>query len=566
MLKGNPLKIISLGGLILTLALASLLVFFTLSRNPDIFPRNLQNTFLLELRNYNTALELERPELLSQRLDRLEKRARTQEEWLSVLKRRRDLAETDDQFLPHYQNSAGNALKAFPHSEAMITIAGDSQIQDPSYTGKVSLLRNYAGRISQPHNAIIALSLYALAGDLKNPSLAQAIPGIEKLLAAELPLELKELIQIDEILLGIFRGETAETTIKINELFRTSPPTRQTATGTESAIYGSPNSGKLLSLAGEFFYDYSNPLRAAELFAGLGDSFLSRTADALALAGEIPAARNIWMALSTTPSPELPNDQVRSLYNLAVNSATEREAAFWLEKINNSPGASDETMRIFEVILYSRFQNSSRAIAFLTENGKDPLLKENTKNPLLQLEILRRRMETIPLERLTAEVWLLLGEHPDEENLYQWGAWYFDWQKLYLETAELINIASQRRFSAPWLDLTRSLALIREGNIDQGLAILEEQFKKNPLGGWRYPANIARVQESYGSVSAALANYEIAAELSKNPRDTSLLQLRISRCLENLGRREESRQALELALHLDPDNFEAKLLYRNLDR
>ena len=125
-----------------------------------------------------------------------------------------------------------------------------------------------------------------------------------------------------------------------------------------------------------------------------------------------------------------------------------------------------------------------------------------------------------------------------------------------------MRIATIRQINAPWMDLCRSLSLIREGRMDDGFRILEELSSDNPYSDWRIPANIARVLESQNFIPAALTNYEIAARLTRNPRDSSLVQVRIGRCLEALGQREESRRALEYAMELDPDNFEAAALIR----
>jgi tetratricopeptide (TPR) repeat protein len=536
LLRENPLKLAGFGGGVILLALAGILVFSSLVRDHDIFPQRMENTFSRDLKAYDDALKVERPEQLAQRLDRLEKRARAQEQWLSILKRRRNMAKTNAIFLAPYQKSAQEALKAFPYSEPIVAVAGDSLLYDPLTVENADLLRKYANQLSTQRFIPLALSLHVLAGDMKTPDHAASIPGIDKLLGADIPQELTEQLLIDEILLEILRGELSAIGVKITEGLR---------------VY--PLSGNLLRVGAEFFYDHDSPLRSVELFYRLGDSFMGRAADALALAGEVPGARNIWAALSSSPADNTPEVQGRYLYNLAITSSNSRETVSWLEQIFASPREIRESLGIYGIILYSRFQNSSRAVTYLQESGD---------NPLLDLEILRRQMETMPLNRAVAEVWLLLGRRPEAEELYRWGAWYFDRQKLYVETAQLLRIISQRRIEGPWVELCRSLALLRQGRIDEGEKILEEEYRKNPSGDWRYAANIARVQEGRKSYSEALANYEFAAGLSDRPQDVSRLQFRISRCLGGLGRQEESRRALAYAVELDPDNFEASSLLR----
>jgi tetratricopeptide (TPR) repeat protein len=280
-------------------------------------------------------------------------------------------------------------------------------------------------------------------------------------------------------------------------------------------------------------------------------------ADALALAGEIQAARNIWTALANTESD--PTLSAQSLYNLASTSDSDREAAAWLEKIFTTNAANSGLYKLYAAILYTRLQNTTRSIVFLEE--------QNTMGePLFDLELLRRRLDLWPVDRSVAEVWLLLGRHPESEILYQWAAWYFDRQKFYAETTQLIKIIGQHEISAPWSELVRALALLREGYIDDGLKILETEYKKSPAEDWRFPANLGRAMESRRSVSAALDYYQRAAALAENHQNLAVLHLRISRCLEGLGRFEESRRALEYALELDPENYSVRTEIWRLDR
>ena len=528
-LKKNPLKLISAAGIVIALILAWILLFYSLTRNLSIYPEKASQSFHAELEKYDASLT-ETPQSLNQLLLNLEKKARTQEEWLSVLKRRRNLARLDTEFLPAYQKSCGEAVKQYPYSEIMAVMAAESLTQGEI---RPDLVKNYAARITQPVLFPLALGLHALTGNLETPGLAIKIPGIRELLGTEVSSALRGSLLIDEFLLDIISGETREAAIRINNLLRTSPESRE-----------------LLRLGGEYFYDYGNPFRAAELFSRLGgDGYMGRSAEALALAKELPGARNIWTALTSGPASDKDGLRERSLYNLAATAADKKEAASWLEKLFSAPQKTGEEAGLYAVISYTRLQDTSRSIAILEEaNPKD--------HPILDLELLRRCLDTWPVDRSTAEVWLLLGRHPGAEALYQWAAWYFDRQKLHEETAQLIKIALQRQMDAPWLRICRSLALIREGNIGEGLKILEAE---NLSGDWRTFANIARIQEGYRSVSAALENYQNAATLADNPRDLSLIQLRISRCLEALARFDESQKALENALELDPENFNARM-------
>jgi tetratricopeptide (TPR) repeat protein len=528
----NPLKPVSLIGIAFAIIIVIALLVFTISRNDNIFPGQSGTNFTRDLRKYDEAMGAERPELLARRLDRLERQAKSQEEWLSLLKRRRNLARLDSQYISAYQNSGREAVKAFPYSEMIIAVAGESLLHDP--IANSDLLYEYAGRLSRQRYDPLVLSFYALTGVLGNPEKTAEIDGIELLLSADLTPELKNLFRINIILLNILKGEILAAQIGINALLETYPSSRE-----------------LLLLGGEFFYDYGNLLRSSELFSRLGNSYIGRAADALALAGEIPAARSIWAALANSRENDSSKLIAQSLYNLASTSSSEREGTAWLERIFTS-GAVSATDKLYAMILYTRLLNTSRAIAILEEEN----LKER---PLLDLELLRRRLDTWPLDRATAETWLLLGRHPESEALYQWAAWFFDRQRFYAETAQLLKISGQRQISAPWLDLTLALALLREGSINEGLNMLQAEFIRNSSGDWRIPANIARVMENRRSIAAALDLYQRAALLAETNQDMALVQLRISRCLEALGYNDESRRALEYAQELDPENFYVRM-------
>ncbi|MDR0312830.1 MAG: hypothetical protein LBI14_04470 [Treponema sp.] len=527
----NPLKPVSLIGIAFVIILVLALLVFSIGRNNLIFPGQSSASFARDLGRYDEALGVERPELLAKRLDRLERQAKSQEEWLSLLKRRRNLARLDSQYISDYQKSGRGAVKAFPYSEMISAVAGESLLYNPIVNA--DLLLDYAGRLSRQRFDPLILSFYALTGVLGDPEKTAAIDGIELLLSADLAPQLRNLFRVNTVLLHILKGEISAASVGINALLETYPSSRN-----------------LLVLGGEFFYDYGNLLRSSELFSRLGDNYIGRAADALVLAGEIPAARSIWTALANSREADSSKLIVQSLYNLASTSSGQ-EATAWLERIFTS-GVSNETEKLYAMIAYTRLLNTSRAITILEEEN----LKEK---PLLDLELLRRRLDTWPLDRLTAETWLLLGRHPESEALYQWAAWFFDRQKLYAETAQLLKITGQRQISASWLDLTRALALLREGSINEGLTMLQSEFQKNPSRDWRIPANIARVMESRRSITVALDLYQSAAVLAETNQDMALIQLRISRCLEALGYKDESKRALEYAQELDPENLYVRL-------
>jgi tetratricopeptide (TPR) repeat protein len=194
-----------------------------------------------------------------------------------------------------------------------------------------------------------------------------------------------------------------------------------------------------------------------------------------------------------------------------------------------------------------------------------------SQNPLLDLELLRRRLDTWPSNRARAEIWMLQNRQSGEELIYEWAAWYFDYQRLFTETAQLLKEAERKGMTGSWLDLHRSIALIIEGKTAEGEKILKEAFNRPAAVDWRIPANLGRIQESRRAISAATEYYETAAALLtgkkavREKKAAAQVQMRLSRCLETLGRTHESRRAVEYALELDPDNLNIRRELRRLD-
>ena len=560
-LSGNPLKIVCVAGLALALIISWVLVAFNLSRGRETSVRERPQSpnFAKELRAYDfydapkRALEGEDKAQIERRLSRLQKQARGVEELLSVLKRWRALAMTDRRYTGGFEKAAREALKTHAYSSPLAAVAAEAVIfggVPVSEEGR-ALLKSYAARISQNRFDSLDLSIYILAGSLEDPSAAMGIPVLETLLSQDLaaiPAQEHRNLLVDEVLLRAAKGDVPGAALRLNTLL------------------GESNEAGVLRMGAEFFYDHHNPLRAGELFSKLpGEADMIRAADALVLAGEISGARNIWLALA---SPEysqrarqpLTQVQSRSRYNLAAVSPAPQEEKSWLETLlaQRSQRDQDDSIRIFSTIRYTRLLETPLAAAILDE-------ADMKQHPLLDLEHLRRRLETLPPTRAAAEVWLLIGRNSEDEALYEWAAWYFDHQKLYDETSRLLIEAGRKGMTGPWLKLHRGLALLREGKIAEGERILAEEMTSQDVSrsrDWKIPANIGRVHENRRAISLALESYQTAAALVRENRSAALIQVRISRCLEAQGRAAESRRALETALELDPDNLNIRRLLR----
>jgi tetratricopeptide (TPR) repeat protein len=319
-----------------------------------------------------------------------------------------------------------------------------------------------------------------------------------------------------------------------------------------------PPAPETLRFAAEFFCDFGDPLRGAELFSRLpGEENLARQADALWLSGHGGAARNIWRVLAASPNTGASGgrDRIsRSLYNLASTAATPEEKVSFLERFFTEGWRAAGSGLTYGIIGYTRLLDSPRAITLLEE-------QDRAHEGLLDLELFRRKQDLWPVDRTIAELWLLLGRHPQDEGLYQWGAYYFDRQKQYGETAFLIKTAQENHLEGPWIKLSQGIALVREGRLDEGEALLRE------LSGriWQADANIARILEARRSHAAALEYYEAASARVTAAKDAARIQLSKARCLRALGRFGEIRRVLEYAGELDPENLNIRLELHRLE-
>jgi Flp pilus assembly protein TadD len=501
--------------------------------------------FYEDLRAYDAAFSRGGRTELEGRLDQLEKNALGMETLLSVLKRRRALAEGDEAFRFSYRAALDRALKDYPFSEALAALAGEAAIRSTEEAAPEEL-EHRGSLISDPFLMPAALGFYALGGSLADPEQAAALPQGETLLSTAASLlreDEQNTFLADFAILRLLRGDVSGAAAVVNTLIL------------------NPQGPEAIRFGAEFLYDYGDPLEAARLFARLpGTEALTRQADALFLAGHNP--RDIWLSLIAPARGENASPAaIRALYNLAVSSENRQEKRSLLEKLIAGQAEGEHVpIQTFGIIRYTRLLDTPRAIAIL--EGTD--LKNNG---LLDLELLRRRRESWTVDRTIAETWLLVNRHPADGELYQWGAYFFDRQKRYDETTLLLQNAGYNHIAGPWIALHQGMRLIREGRTDEAEALLKAIPSSGAAGTglWQVPANLARIQEARRRYDSALEYYEIAASGVKDPREAARVQLRIARCLGILGREREIRRVLEYARDLDPENLTVRLELHRLD-
>jgi tetratricopeptide (TPR) repeat protein len=499
-------------------------------------------------------------------LDALEKDALGTESHLSALKRRRALARNgiaagNTYDWGAYLAAAERSAAKFPGDEMIMAAASEAAV----LAGYPEKAWEYASGITQKSLLPLAFGAAVLAGALETPEKAAALERSGELFLSireNDPVRNRERFIINAAIVRILTGDVRGAGILI-------PALLGVKSGPESAAE------KALNFAAEYYYDFGDPERAAEIFVRLGgEADLGRAADALALAGKREHAKGLWIVLASpdengfivTPSEIL----VRSLYNMASVAETPEEELTLVRR-----AISIDPEHLYSLIRYSRFLPTEEALTFLDNENA------NQDKPLAALESLKRRRGNWPVEKIIPETWFLInryeasalnaGEEPGAAILYRWACYYFDFQKKYDESARLIRNAERNGIGGPWRDFHRALALLRKNEFAEGETLLlgiEERYGRdenrtvagNPDGiFWQVPANLGRIREAAQSFQTALDYYENAADRVSGKADAARICYRIARCLRSLGRDREARDALERGLSLDGENMAIRL-------
>jgi tetratricopeptide (TPR) repeat protein len=527
--NNNFLRVTFMTGVMLLILGGSVsLVFYLMERSATKITRQ-QDSFARSLRQYDlqlgkitgTQAEYER---LNRDLDRIERAAIGVESWLSVLKRRRSLSRMYPSSEENYRKSINNALNVFPNSQPITAIAAAALVKNTTINSEAEqLLRDWLAGLTDPLFNKARLGLHVLLGDFRSPQRAVVIP-------AGLTSDGTEAITMNLIILKTIRGNI------------------QGAAGDiQTMMYLIPSLDSL-RLAAEFFYDFGELERSAEIFSLINDEkALIRQADALYLAGYEENARMIWSILSNS-------NNNKSLYNLGFTSEDKDTAVKWYEKLINldSTYIDDPSVRQFGLIRYSRLLDTSQAIS---------LLRNTSGNPFIDLEIIRRESLNWEIGRQIAETWLLLDRHEGDENMYRWAAWLILFQRNYSEIRILLDRMEMLNLDYQWVKIYRAIQLMFDGDIEKA----EEILRSIPFdeAEWTVHANLGGILEAERSPARALEQYGSAFSKIQNPKTAARIQIRIARCYTALNRPSDAILALVYAMELDPENLTARL---ELDR
>jgi len=529
-----------LGLIFFVLGSGALAVFYLTERNATKTTRQ-QDNFSRRLSEYDTQFrdtganrDFER---LNRELDRLEKMTIGVESWLSVLKRRRTLARIHRPSLENYRKSVNNAMELYPMSQPVAAIAAEALIKNTAINREAETkLREWIVLLNDPSFYTLRLGLHVLLGDFRNPSRATQVP----VFLSSVSSDLTEAVLLDMVILKILSNDIHGTAADIQAILHLPSP-----------------SVDLLRLSAEFFYDFGDLERSAEIFSLINDEKATgREADALYLAGFEGSARLIWSMLSDSINEPL---KERSLYNLGVTANDKYEAALYFGKLINTEMANNVPVsaeRQFGLIYYSRLLDIPQAINVLEKI-------KPADYPYVDLELCKRQAPVRELRKQFAEAWLLLDRHYDNEELYKWVSWLFLFQRNYDELRILLNRVENLKSngqwtpaywsSAHWAEVCRSIELMFEGDIETAENILRSIPAEE--ADWTVHANLGRNIEAQHSPSRAIEQYNLAALKTENYKTSVKIQLRIAKCFSALGRPDEALRALQYAAELDPENL-----------
>lgn len=550
--KISLLRLTLTSGVILFVLTAGLLTVLLLTERSYTRISRQEESFFQVLRTYdiqaqNAVTENDFENLIGV-LDRLERRAISVETWLSILKRRRALAELHPASVQSYHNSIQRALDSFPNSPQIIAVAAAALVKNRAITNEAEeTLRTWLPFLAtpSPDPALnkVRLALHVLLGDFSSPGRASLRAGQ----LTGIPSGGNENIAINQTILKIkqedFRGAAANIQTLLHSAHHPSDA--------------------VIRLAAEYQYDFGDIERSAELFSMLDDDrALIRQADALFLAGFTGSARTFWSLLADSEEAEV---RIRSLYNLALTSQTNDEKIAFLERLVNIDTEAGSDARQARdahqarqahqagIIYFSRLLEHNQAIAMLEGINTD-------NNPIIDLELCRRRAWLQQPGRQAAEAWLLLDRHMDNEGLYRWAAWKLFSLQNFNETAILLNRLQMLDFDRRWINGYKAIQLMIEGELEAAENILRAlAAESNGDAEWHVFANLGQIYETYRSPRRAIIQYELAASKVQNSRAASRIQQRLARCFLALGYFNEALQALQSALDFDPDNLTAQL-------
>jgi tetratricopeptide (TPR) repeat protein len=550
------------------------------------------------------------PEYLKSLIAVLENKAVGAEATLSVLKRYRELAKKNNVFSADYAKSIERAAEKFPHSALISALEAETLVRQNNLLDdgakkklwRSALVLTENGPLSESAFFPLVFCIHALCGSFGDIEATQKVKRADDIFASfirsihsdqseknEASARLREEMIVDAALLRIAQQDQTAAAIVLTPL--------------DYQTLVLENTQRFMA---EYSYDFGNPMLGAELWMRLGsERDLVRAADAFVLAGTIQNARRLWTISITKRSnaiddPDTKRLRAQSLYNLASTSSDNAEKRRYLQDLfielegieNRGDKNKAPLALIYGTIMWSRLMDDQFATSFLEDN---PLTQYNG---VVYLELFRRRINAISIQKSLADTWLLLDMFPSDPAVYTWAAWYFEFQRTPDEIEGLRHFAGQNNVSVPALELSAALSSMRGQKLGAAATILQNIEGKNEFENWTVPANLGLIYDARHEYRAALAEYQKAAELininqnsaqqddeqpsgeqesneqqsgeqqnsvaSKNK--TARVYLHIARCFGILGNKLEQGRAIERAVEAAPDDINVRVAMKQHER
>jgi tetratricopeptide (TPR) repeat protein len=509
---------------------------------------------------------------------------------LSLLKRYRRLSQQFPTFETDYNNACKRAAESFPYSSALSAIAACASLPPSGNAIDTTAKQRIASYLPAIENTEplgesvyfpFAFMLRALAGDFPNIDAALKVERARTLFIDTATFlnnnatspdaalesynhEVAEGISIDAAILSVLSGHIEEALALQRAC---DPSAMKTRAGT--------------GFFAEFNYDFGDLGLAADLWYKLGDSVsLAHAADAYYLERDPAKARAAWQAVAASKdiiaAPD--EDAVRIFYNLAATAPTDEERLPPIRKLIDRAPNFESGIALYGYILYTRLLDNAAALTALKR------LPSVQQNPLLDIEVTRRALRSIPVARATPEVWLLVNRHPNTEYVYRWAGWYFNFESDWNDAEFVVETALKRSFVGEWLTYNSGMFAIRRYDYAAARRIfqgaLDADVPEGALlaGGrpqrWVIQANMGLVLEAEHNYNAAFSQFShsqlhleasvpmvgCASEWRRVSRQKEAqLCLHRAHCLAALGNHSEARNAALEAGALDAENVDVRI-------
>ncbi|GMO55445.1 MAG: hypothetical protein Ta2G_14620 [Termitinemataceae bacterium] len=512
------------------------------------------------------------PEFFLSILNMLEKKALGAEATLSVLKRYRYIANINTDLTLDYCAAVERATEKFPNSALLCALGSEALLLKEEKDGSVipnleTKLLEYADVLS--HNGVLSensffplvFCIYSLTSVFDNIDSSLQLNRVHDIFASYIRENRDDETAItNAAVLNIAAGNLSQAAVTVM------PFDIQTM-----------QSEKAKRFMAEYSYDFANPLAAAQLWFNLGsDVDISRAADAFVLADDYAGARNLWGLLTKkTNSNRNKEDwaahRTRLFYNLAATTddvIEKREALRGLFAAEED--ALGETPSfMFGVIAWSQTMEDDLAIQFLEDSHL------NRTSGVLDLEIFKRQLNSIPVTKTIADTWLLLNKFPKSPDIYNWACWYFSFMRQRNEVEALKYFASQNKVVSQqllFLDALDLMSLDSEDYTERQSAALEilKNLQVENRTSWAFYANAALIYEAKRQFREAASAYQVATELIElHPKKVksekaAKVFFKMALCYKTLNDPSRQRAALERAYDFAPGDVQVRLALSKL--